>query len=47
MRPDGQVWASRQLHLDAPKRIDVFDPSGRYLGTLPNGFPFSRMRRVE
>jgi hypothetical protein len=40
VRPDGQVWAGRQLELDEPKRIDVFDRSGRYLGTLSEGFPF-------
>jgi hypothetical protein len=40
VRPNGEVWARRQLELDGAKRIDVFDAAGRYLGTLPEEFPF-------
>lgn len=42
--PDGRLWAERNTFPDEPGRTDVFDATGRYLGTLngfgaPLGFP--------
>jgi hypothetical protein len=38
--PNGELWVNRKRQLDGPSRIDVFGAGGRYLGTLPEGFPF-------
>jgi hypothetical protein len=38
--PSGELWVQRRSELDGPTRIDVFDAQHRYLGTLPDGFPF-------
>lgn len=44
MAPSGEIWVQRlvpgSLSSGAPAPIDVFDPSGAYLGTLPAGTPF-------
>ena len=42
----GMIWAERNTYPDEPSRVDVFDESGWYLGTLsgfgaPLGFPGS------
>jgi hypothetical protein len=42
--PEGRIWAERNTFPDESPRTDVFDASGRYLGTLggfgaPLGFP--------
>jgi hypothetical protein len=40
LAPDGSLWVRRgMVKGDAPV-IDVFDPEGTYLGTLPPGSPF-------
>jgi hypothetical protein len=38
--PDGTLWAQRYEVGEAPRPIDIFDPEGRYVGTLPPGTPF-------
>jgi hypothetical protein len=40
LAPDGTLWARRYEVGDAPGPIDVFDPDGRYVGTLPATAPF-------
>jgi hypothetical protein len=35
--PDGYLWVLPFRRPDAPRAIDVFDPRGRFLGTLPTG----------
>lgn len=41
LAPDGTLWTERRDDDPvAPPRIDLFDPSGAYLGTLPRGTPF-------
>ena len=40
LAPDGTVWAQRFAVGDEPLVIDLFDPEGRYVGRLPEGFPF-------
>ena len=42
--PDGRLWAERNTFPDEPSRTDVFEATGRYIGTLsgfgaPLGFP--------
>jgi hypothetical protein len=44
--PEGRLWVERYTFADEPSRVDIFDPAGRYLGTLtgkgaPLGFPDS------
>lgn len=43
LAPDGTLWVQRYTFPDEPQRVDVFDPSGVYLGTItghgvPAGF---------
>lgn len=43
LAPDGTLWVQRYTFPDEPQRVDVFDPSGAYLGTItghgvPAGF---------
>jgi hypothetical protein len=40
MAPDGALWVDRQPARAEERRIDVFDPDGVYLGTLPPDAPF-------
>jgi hypothetical protein len=40
LSPDGSVWVRRAAVRGEPTLIDVIDPNGRYLGTLPTGSPF-------
>jgi hypothetical protein len=40
MAPDGALWVNRQPARAGERRIDVFDPEGAYLGTLPPDAPF-------
>jgi hypothetical protein len=41
LAPDGALWVERRADGGAgPSRIDTFDPTGAYLGTLPEGTPF-------
>lgn len=44
LAPSGELWVARLVpgarDLGTPEPIDVFDPSGAYLGTLPPGTPF-------
>jgi hypothetical protein len=40
MAPDGALWVDRQPQRAEERRIDVFDPDGAYLGTLPPEAPF-------
>lgn len=40
LAPDGTLWAQRYTVDDEPGAVDLFDPEGRYLGTLPPGSPF-------
>lgn len=38
---DGGLWVERRAGDDVTRsRIDVFDPAGEYVGTLPSGTPF-------
>lgn len=38
--PDGTLWVQRYTVAEEPQPVDIFDPDGRYLGTLPDGSPF-------
>ncbi len=38
--PDGSVWVKRFAVRDDTAAVDVFDPDGAYVGTLPHGSPF-------
>ncbi len=43
LAPDGTLWVQRYTFPDEPERVDVFDPSGAYRGTItghgvPAGF---------
>jgi hypothetical protein len=38
--PDGSIWVERFDVTNDPKDVDLFDPDGSYLGTLPKGTPF-------
>lgn len=38
--PDGRLWVQHGGLNDEPKAIDLFDPDGEYIGTLPPGSPF-------
>ena len=38
--PAGELWVERWASRGEPRAIDVLDPDGEYLGTLPLGFPF-------
>jgi hypothetical protein len=38
--PDGTVWVRRRVVRGEPAPIDVLDPAGVYVGTLPAGSPF-------
>ncbi|MGB5675490.1 MAG: 6-bladed beta-propeller [Gemmatimonadota bacterium] len=40
LSPDGYLWARRLEPGDEPGPIDVFDPTGRYVGSLPPDTPF-------
>jgi hypothetical protein len=40
LAPDGTLWVQRWTVGDEPGPVDVFDASGEYLGTLPEGVPF-------
>lgn len=40
MWPDGHVWAQRDVIGEDGGPIDVFDPTGEYLGTLPSSTPW-------
>jgi len=41
LAPSGELWVwRREVGPDTQGPIDVFDPSGAYLGTLPPGTPF-------
>lgn len=37
LAPDGSVWVQRSAFVADSGKIDVFDPSGQYVGTLPDG----------
>jgi hypothetical protein len=39
LSPGGEIWVERGLVRGEPRIIDVFQ-DGRYMGTLPPGFPF-------
>jgi hypothetical protein len=44
LSPEGEVWVERRVGGGvAGSRIDIFDPTGAYLGTLPAGTPFPLM----
>lgn len=38
--PSGQLWAQRHVIGEDAGPIDVFDPTGEYIGTLPPGTPW-------
>lgn len=39
--PDGEVWVKRRgVGVDGTGPLDVFSPSGAYLGSMPSGTPF-------
>lgn len=38
--PDATLWVQRYTVASDPSPIDLFDPDGRYIGTLPEGSPF-------
>jgi hypothetical protein len=40
LAPDGTLWVRRYDVDEVSQPIDVFDPEGRYLGTLPPSSPF-------
>lgn len=40
LAPDGTLWVQRFEVGDSVQAVDLFDPSGQYLGTLPNETPF-------
>lgn len=40
LAPGGALWVQRFEVDDSVQAIDLFDPEGRYLGTLPNETPF-------
>lgn len=37
--PDGGIWVTRGAVRGEPRIVDVFDATGEYLGTLPEGAP--------
>ena len=37
--PDGSLWVERYQVGEERQRVDVFDPTGAYVGTVPPGFP--------
>lgn len=37
---DGELWVERTALHGEPRAIDIFDPSGAYVGTLPPASPF-------
>lgn len=43
--PSGGAWILRRTAVPGEQRIDVWDQSGRYLGTLPTGSPFPALFR--
>jgi hypothetical protein len=40
LAPDGSMWIRRWTVSEGQGPIDLFDPSGAYVGTLPATFPF-------
>ena len=38
--PDGTLWVERYDVGENPQPIDIFDPDGHYVGTLPDDSPF-------
>lgn len=38
--PDGGLWILRTTETPGEHVVDVFDPTGAYVGTLPPGSPF-------
>ena len=40
LAPDSTLWVERRGVGEESRPIDVFEPGGRYLGTLPAEFPF-------
>jgi hypothetical protein len=40
LAPDGSVWVRRWILPDDPAETDIFDPAGRYVGTLVGDYPF-------
>ncbi|NIM48718.1 MAG: hypothetical protein GTO22_05590 [Gemmatimonadales bacterium] len=40
LAPDGALWVRRWTMQEDAAPIDVFDPTGRYVGTLSGEFPF-------
>lgn len=40
LSPDGHLWVARRNRAGEDTEIDVFDPRGAYLGTLPSGAPW-------
>jgi hypothetical protein len=47
LAPDGALWIPRGVGQRTEWRIDVFDPSGAYTGTLPAGSPLPAAFRGE
>jgi hypothetical protein len=43
--PDGTVWVRRRTDVAGELLIDVLDPTGAYVGTLPDGSPFPALFR--
>jgi hypothetical protein len=47
LAPDGALWVRRWSVSGHDGPIDVFDPTGAYLGTLPSTFPFPLHVRTD
>lgn len=43
--PDGGIWARRRTGVPGDLPIDVFDPTGTYVGSLPSQSPFPALFR--